>query len=167
MTGPLLIAPFRKYWGEEIHQMEQLVWDRLRQGTRLSIDMPHWSKKSKIEVSAEQVTSISFGAVPYGGSGKYNEADNSTFFVPLQRFDRLIDDDGFVKEPIHSQPGKGFWPVCQIKWRNMHLDHGFASEEAYERAVKAGRCKIYVLCWYQVLDGGAIMAVWAIIFLVD
>ena len=160
LMGPLTYSRFREYWGQEIHQMEQLVWDRLKKGTKLAVDQPHWGKKSKIELSATNLTSVHFGAVPYGGSGKYLE-DGSTYFVPFERFERLIEDD-HQKEAIRSPLNKGFWPVCEVRWKNMHLDHGYTSEADYEVAVKAGRCKVYVVCWYQLLDSGAIMAVWAI-----
>ena len=164
LTGPLLWCRFRRYWGEEIHQMEQLIWDRLRSGTKLIVDMPHWGKSSKMELGLDRVSHVLFGAVPYGGAGKYSDNYDDAHFVPFSRFERLIDDD-HVKEAVHAAPGKGFWPVCQIKWHDVHLDHGFTSATEYERAVKVGRCKVYILCWYQLLQGGHVIAVWAILLI--
>ncbi len=142
--------------------MPELVWNALGSGCALAADMPHWSKNAKLTLKREDVLEIEFGAVAYSGAGQGKYGEQSAF-VPAGRFDRLIDDN--ESKTMMPPPGKGWRPVCRITWRNMHLHHGYPCMASYERAVRSGKQKCYVLCWYQLVDGGRIIAVWAIIFI--
>ena len=138
--------------------MPQLIWDRLRSGQiSLQVDMPHWGNNSKLKLQESDITDVLVGAVPYAtGQGKYGE--NSEFLVP---FERLIEDDH--QKAVEPPTGKGWWPVCQIMWKNMHVHMGYHTMEAYQQAVLAGKTKVFVICWYQLMDNGRVLAVWAII----
>ena len=48
-------------------------------------------------------------------------------------------------------------------WKDIHLHHGVKDPAEYRRLVKKGILKCYVICWYQLMDGGRVLAVWAII----
>ena len=48
-------------------------------------------------------------------------------------------------------------------WKNMHLHMGYHTMEAYQQAVLAGKAKVFVICWYQLMDDGRVLAAWAII----
>jgi hypothetical protein len=110
------------------------------------------------------VQEINFGAVPYAGAGQGKYGEDS-FYVPAGHFERLIDDNDVkgMEPPQH----RGWWPVCQVVWKDMHLHHGVQDPETYWRMVKAGRMKVYIICWYQLMDGGHVLAVWAVIQVVE
>jgi hypothetical protein len=165
LPGALTLHRFRRFWGEHVEEMPQLVWSALRKGATMTVDMPMWSKKAKKTLTCDDIQDLQFGAVAYaGGQGKYSENQE---FIPFERFERLIDPDEEtdMSKCMHAPTGKGFWPVCKVTWRNMHLDHGFRTAEEYDRAVRSGRCKAYVVCWYQLVDDGRVLYVWAIIYL--
>ena len=158
---------FKYHWGDSIENMVELVWSRLRAGTVLEVDMPHWGRKSKIQIGLDRIRSVELAAVTYPGTGKYCEQTDC--IVPFGKFERLIEDDGFYKMDANGEkqgwmapPGRGWWPVCIITWDSQHQDHGYASAEAYFRDVVSGRVKCYVLCWYQLFDGTTVLSAWAV-----
>ncbi len=160
LVAPLTIKNMKRYWGDNINQMPLLIWNALKNGAVMEVDMPHWGKKQKLTLSHDMVTTIKFGAVPYAGvgQGKYGE---DSFLVPSGRFEQLIDDND--NKTMLPPQNRGWWPVCQVMWKDMHLHHGVATMEEYVRLVKAGKLKCYVICWYQLLNNGRVLAVWAII----
>ena len=160
-------SEFKDFWGMSIENMPEVVWSRLRAGTRLEIDMPHWGKKAKISIDHTRVCTVELAAATYPGQGKYDDATDR--IVPFGKLSRLIEDDGFYKESSngdkggwHSPPGRGWWPVCMITWDTQHLDHGYQTAELYFRDMLSGRVKCYVICWYQLFDGTYLLSVWAV-----
>jgi hypothetical protein len=155
---------FKEYWGDDvITNMGEIIWNRLRSGVRLQVDMPHWGKKQHLVLTHNQVCDIVPGAVSYGGSGKYFEGVNKV--VPFVKSDQLIDNDGYHKAPEgghRAGEGRGWWPVSIITWHGQHSDHGYHDSAVYFRDMWSGRTKCYVLCWYQLMDGSMILTVWAV-----
>ena len=157
---------FKDFWGTEVLKMPDLVWNRLRQGVRLRVDMPHWGKSSHIMVDAQNVCDIVPGAVSYGGQGKY--IDGVDKVLVYGKCDQLIDNDGYQKQPEDREGsgrraghGRGWWPVSVITWHGQHSDHGYPDAAAYFRDAWSGRTRCYVLCWYHLFDGTMALQVWA------
>ena len=159
---------FKVFWGSNVTNMPELVWARIRAGTVLEVDMPHWGKKCKIQLTSDRVRTVEMAAVTYPGQGKYDMEKDCV--VPYGKFERLIEDDGFYKMNSDGTkgwghiPGRGWWPVCIITWDTQAEDHGYASAEVYFRDMVSGRVMCYVLCWYQLFDGTLVLSVWAVRF---
>jgi hypothetical protein len=160
---------FKRFWGCNVTNMTEIVWSRLRSGNKLEVDMPHWGKKSKIQLGIDRIRTVEMAAVTYPGQGKYDASRDC--LVPYGKFERLIEDDGFYKagsdgssKGWSSPPGRGWWPVCMITWDTQHVDHGYSSAEVYFRDMVSGRVMCYVLCWYQLFDGTFVLSVWAVRF---
>ena len=158
---------FKDYWGADVLQMPEHIWNRLRAGVVLRVDMPHWGKKQSIVLHHSRVCDIVPGAVTYGGQGKYTEGVDKV--LPFGKFDQLIDNDGYNKSPedregkgeYQAGQNRGWWPVSVITWHGQHSDHGYPDAAVYFRDMWSGRTRCYVLCWYQLMDGSMSLQVWA------
>jgi len=58
--------------------------------------------------------------------------------------------------------GSGWWPVCIIAWEHEHTDHGYACREVYYTDCINGVITIYIVCWYQLMDGTTIITAWPV-----
>ena len=167
LTGPLSMKSFKAFWGSRIREMPRIVLDRLSRGTKIEVDMPHWGKKAKKVLEASDIRSIGLVAVSYKGDGKYNSSSSPEYAV---RWDDLIESQDEEVEDIvlnlaHQLPaGSGWWPACIVNWHTMHEDHGFSDHTEYYAQVCCGVMCIYVICWYQLMDGEWALTAWPILF---
>ena len=184
LQGFLAKDPFRRHWGSRVDTaMIRLTWQRLHDGAKLEVDMGHaWNagvnaKKSnyKLTIGGEDILSIGFAAVTYGGDGKYRnggpDADVAIFWseapetLDFGAFDTLIPDGARKMEDFTRPPqGRGRWPVTTIWWKTQAGDHGYMDEREYRSRVMRGLLCAYALCWYQLTDGTWILTVWPIYF---
>ena len=185
LASGLNARDFKLFWGERVHEMPAILRNRLLQGAKIQIKLPGFGKQGRI-LGHSDILSIGMACVSYPGQGQYNvqsacserairweELCEDKIPDTYGHFDRLIDDD-HQKQPeptdgvkncsLRDQipAGSGWWPACIINWHSQHTDSGYTTREGYFTAVIGGVCVVYVVCWYQLLDGGHIITAWPI-----
>ena len=161
--------------------MPAILMDRLRSGVKIEVHMsiPQWSEKKlyKKVLAIDDIRSIAFCCVSYPGDGKYNVTSDlperailwDRLEPPIKddfgrHMGRLIDDD-FHKIETRDKipPGSGWWPGCVINWKTQAEDHLCASAPEYYTRCGRGVIGIYVICWYQLMDGAIIITAWPVL----
>ena len=159
---------FKAFWGSRIREMPRIVLDRLSRGTNIEVLMPHGGKKHKKMLKASDIRSIGMAAVSYKGDGKYGSSSSCP--ERAVRWDDLIesqesgDAEDMVLNLAHQLPqGSGWWPACIVNWHTVHEDHGYSDHTEYYSLVCCGVLCIYVICWYQLMDGEWALTAWPIL----
>ena len=183
----------RQFWGHSVDsRMVALIWSRLEQGAKFQVDMsPEWGQQRGKpwykEFGLKEVKDITFAAVSYIGTGKYQEIDRALPWDELLNeehesniesieqkdvgdlhFERLVDDnyhkqkdgEGFGR-PVDAN--RGWWPISIVHWWNEARDHGMADELEYLHQQRLGLRPEYALCWYQLTNGQWILTLWRVI----
>jgi len=167
MVGPLSKSAFRRFWGADVDtNMPQLLMDRLKKGCTIEVMMRSISKKAKRVLRMEDVRSVGFSAVSYPGQGRYATAGQQP--ERAIRWEDLTEDaETHLQHSI--PPNSGWWPALIVTWHTEHLDHGYDTREEYFPQVCVGILTVYVICWYQLVDGSVCLTAWPILltFTVD
>ena len=147
LPGPITKKQFRAFWGAEIDvKMGDILRDRLSKGAEIVIKH---SKKTQTRVTLSNLRSVGMCAVSYPGSGKYGI--NGSRPERAIRWEDLEEDEPIeINEEIPD--GSGYWPALIINWEDMAQAHGFTAHDYFTR-VLAGVLVVYVVCWYQLIDG--------------
>ena len=128
--------------------------------------MPGMSNKAKNILKLEDIRSLGFAAVSYPGQGRYTVGGDRP--ERAVRWEDLHEVEGVQLQ--HAIPEtSGWWPALIITWHTEHLDHGFETREEYFPRVCVGILTVYVICWYQLVNGSWSMTAWPILltFTVD
>ena len=129
--------------------------------------MPHWCKKFTKVLEASDIRPLGLATVSYKGDGKYKSDPNRPERVV--RWDDLTEsstdaEDELILNLAHQIPaGSGWWPACIVNLNTMHVDHGFTDHTEYYARVCCGVLCIYVICWYQIMDGDWALTAWPIL----
>ena len=81
------------------------------------------------------------GIVSYPGTGKYKDAN---IYLPFHELPDVEDVANEEQLHITSPPGQGWWPVIALQ------------TEVLSENLK----KVLVVCWYQLLSDGRVIAWW-------
>ena len=108
-------------------------------------------------ITKDNIESLGMQAVTYSGCGKYSEQVVEERAI---RWEEIEDDRGtLIREPL--SPQSGWWPALSIHWKGMAGEHSLSKIEYFQRTI-SGALPIYVLCWYQLVDGAWEMEAWPI-----
>ena len=154
---------FIKFWGSEVYNMPQIIYDRLQNGCVIKVDV---TSKYKLRLTLKDIVhggGLGFGAASYPGQGKYGGGgqydETKEYFV---RWQDMRDDDDADEEPTPTgTPNSGWWPVRMVSWVGEAECFGYAPD-VYTRAQCAGIVCVWVLRWYQLQDGDYELQAWPI-----
>ena len=140
--------------------MGEILRDRLAKNAVLEIK--HSKERTSI-VRKNNVRSLGFCAVSYPGQGKYDHSEG----VPERaiRWEDLLEEEeedtrSVIQQPL--PPQSGFWPAMIIYWDGMAEEAG-VSQGDYIARVTAGILVVYIVCWYQLVDGSWTMSAWPVL----
>ena len=141
--------------------MPNILMDRLSKGCRIEISMPHWGKKSKKTIGKADIRSLGLCAVTYPGSGKYRTINSATPDRALE-WDELPDSGNLLELRDPLPDDATWWPAIIVNWEDQHIDHDVATREQYFTRVRCGVRFVFVICWYQLIDGSRLITAWPI-----
>ena len=157
LMGPLSRKAFRSYWGSEGDaRMGDVLRDRMTKGTCLEAKL---TKRFTRKITLENIISHGLSVVSYPGAGKYgtggNEPERAVRWEDIKEYDDTILSATCPRT-------FGWWPALIVQWAEQHADHGFTSRAEYYSRVMCGTLPVYVVCWYQLVDGTWSMVLWPI-----
>ena len=65
-----------------------------------------------------------------------------------------------IQQPLPD--GSGFWPAIIVFWDGMAEEAGLSPGD-YITKVIAGILVVYIICWYQLVDGTWTMTAWPVL----
>jgi len=161
LTGPLNKKRFLNFWGSEVaDRMGEILRHRMAQNA--VIEIKHSKKRTSI-VRKHNLRSLGFCCVSYPGQGKYDHSSG----VPERaiRWEDMLEEEEEDTRLAIQQPlpdGSGFWPAIIVFWDGMAEDAGLSPGD-YITKVIAGILVVYIICWYQLVDGTWTMTAWPVL----
>ena len=166
------------FWGDNVGEMNNLVWARLKNGNTLKASI---TQKKQIELKLHDIESIDTVCVKYSGSGKYSESNVCVLWedVPCHvedgccpdlinaEFGRLIDPTDVPKmqfrPELEGDKTAGWWPCAIVNWKTEAQDNGYDCDQStYRRWKRKGKVGSWAICWYQLFDGSWVLVLWRI-----
>ena len=137
-TGVPTVKKMREFWGDALENLpNHAMAIHIEKGV-------FYDGKKRITPAKAQ---YELGIVSYPGTGKYSD---TSIYLP---FHELPDSEDVADEKqmrITSPPGQGWWPVIALQ--------SAVVGEGEER-----KKKVLIVCWYQLLSDGRIIAWWIFI----
>ena len=157
LKGPLSHKAFRSYGGADVDsRMGEILRDRLMKGAQLEVKL---TKRFSRKITISNLIYCGMAFVSYPGSGKHNV--NGDLPERAVRWEDIDDDEDTPTNATIPQTS-GWWPALIVQWVEQHEDHGFATRSEYFERVLVGCLTVYVVCWYQLVDGTYTLTLWPI-----
>ena len=97
--------------------------------------------------TAPEQTQYELGIVSYPGQGKYNNC----LYIPYHDLPDVEEVATEEQLQVTSPPGQGWWPVIALQ---------IVAEPRGSVGLETKAKKVIVVCWYQLLSEGTVIAWW-------